>query len=545
MAIWIDVTTSLNWNRPPVGIVRTELECARAALAGKFPVPTRLCYFDRSIGEFRSLSSAQIRKVTDLISGLYEVRSAEAVSEPFAVLPRQHKKGRAGSWLRYSGLKYALDPVEGGLVRGWAIRSRTPSVRVEIVVEQDKRIIFETVASHFREDLARAGIGDGNCAFLVPIADLISAADPDKTQYLEVYARVGKFGKQSLGTISFDKKAFRFALAASKDIGHVATFSEEDVYLSAGLDWDNKDFVRIYDLKSKYGFKVVGFCYDLIPFYFPHLCVGDVSSFFAKYFTELSWCADGIVCISECSRNDYRKFVGFSGCSEPETKVVRLGASIRRSNAAAVRASSPIRELLGKQFLLFVSTIERRKNHDILYKAYVRLVERGIQNLPKLVFVGMRGWGVNDLFNDISLDHRVKDLIVVLNDIDDDELSVLYENCMFTVFPSLYEGWGLPVAESLAHGKYCLASGAGSIPEIAGDLLDYLDPWDVREWADALQVLLESKGHLAAKERAVREKFHVDQWPVCVDEILNFAQKTVGGPVSERGSVRSVRFIDG
>ncbi|SDA99453.1 glycosyltransferase family 1 protein [Sinorhizobium sp. NFACC03] len=527
MAIWIDVTTSLNWNRPPVGIVRTELECARRALSATFPQITQLCYFDRGIGEFRKLSNRQTKKILDLISGLYEDKTSASATEPFVVSPKPQTTGRSRLWAGLRGhIRYSLDPVESGLVRGWATKVGSPKERVEITIEQDQNIIAKTTASQFREDLAQAGIGDGNSAFSIPIAELITAADPEKTQRLDLFAS-GNFRKQSLGSITFDKQAFRFALAASSEAGPIVTFSRDDVYLSAGLDWDNKDFNRIYDLKSKFGFKFVGFCYDLIPFFFPHLCVGDVSSFFSKYFTELSWCADGIVCISESSRKDYKNFVKYSGCPIPETKVVRLGSSIKRNGAEIVSDASPVNGLIGTKYILFVSTIERRKNHEVLYKAYVRLVERGVQDLPKLVFVGMRGWGVSDLFNDLVLDPRVKDLIVTMNNINDDELSILYENCLFTVFPSLYEGWGLPVAESLGHNKYCLASGAGSIPEIAGDLLDYLDPWDVQGWADAIQALLKQEGYLESKERAIRKRFRVDQWSVCVDGIFEFAQQSV------------------
>ncbi|WP_457587930.1 glycosyltransferase family 4 protein [Ensifer canadensis] len=524
MAIWIDVTTSLNWNRPPVGIVRTELECARYALAARFSQATKLCYFDKSAGEFRELSKRQAKKINNLISGLYEVKQSSLTREAYTVSSAAQGKKGPRRWAEFaSRIKYSLDSVENGLIRGWAAKAGNPRDKIEIVFTQDENIVARTMASQYRDDLARAGIGGGNCAFTMPLADLVGSADPEKTQRLDVIARSGRFGRRRLGTIAFDKGAFRF-LTESQDAGPIVTFSREDVYVSAGLDWDNKDFNRIYNLKLMREFRVVGFCYDLIPFFFPHLCVGDVSSFFSRYFTELSWCADGVVCISECSRRDYKEFVRRSGCALPETKVVRLGSAIARSSANGLTASPVAEVIAASKYILFVSTIERRKNHEVLYKAYVKLVERGIADLPKLVFVGMRGWGVSDLFSDITLDPRIKDHIVVLNDIDDKELSALYENCLFTVFPSLYEGWGLPVAESLGHGKYCLASGAGSIPEIAGDLLDYLDPWDVQAWANGIEALLE-KEYLESKEHAIRERYQVDEWSACVDGIFEFADK--------------------
>ena len=69
---------------------------------------------------------------------------------------------------------------------------------------------------------------------------------------------------------------------------------------------------------------------------------------------------------------------------------------------------------------------------------------------------------------------------------NDAELRALYENCEFFVYPSLYEGWGLPVAEALAFGKFVLASDRGSIPEVGGDLVEYIDPWNASAWAEAI-----------------------------------------------------------
>ena len=74
-------------------------------------------------------------------------------------------------------------------------------------------------------------------------------------------------------------------------------------------------------------------------------------------------------------------------------------------------------------------------------------------------------------------------MIAVAETPSDAELAFLYRNCRFTVFPSLYEGWGLPIGESLWFGKLCIASKTSSMPEVGGDLVDYVDPKD----ADSLQ----------------------------------------------------------
>jgi glycosyltransferase involved in cell wall biosynthesis len=108
----------------------------------------------------------------------------------------------------------------------------------------------------------------------------------------------------------------------------------------------------------------------------------------------------------------------------------------------------------------------------------------------------------------------------VLANADDAELRWLYENCRFTVFASHAEGFGLPVAESLARGKACLASNAMSIPEAGQGLAIHLDPTDAAAWRAAAQRLIDDDAELAAREAAVRAQFRVWTWTDTADDAL-------------------------
>jgi glycosyltransferase involved in cell wall biosynthesis len=288
-----------------------------------------------------------------------------------------------------------------------------------------------------------------------------------------------------------------------------------------GLDWDQKDLVYLYEQKRTLGFKVLLFCYDVIPVKFPHLCVGDVAASFARYFANLAWCADEVLCISECSRNDLQALLGTLGTPVPNMSVIKLGCQLPVIAKDVI--ASDVAVLLGRRFVLFVSTIERRKNHETLYRAYTRLVDEGEANLPLLVFVGMPGWGVNDLMADLRYDSRTKDLIKFLHHVDDADLARLYQHALMTVFPSLYEGWGLPVAESLAASKCCLASGIASIPEVGGDLVEYVDPWDVPIWAERLRWYFNNPSWVADKESLIKANYKPVSWPECAEDVFSHA----------------------
>jgi glycosyltransferase involved in cell wall biosynthesis len=287
-----------------------------------------------------------------------------------------------------------------------------------------------------------------------------------------------------------------------------APFRSGDVYVSMGLDWDHKDLDYLYRLKKQLGFKALLFCYDLIPVLLPHLCVGNVAPLFGHYFSGVAWCADKVLCISESSRRDLQRFCDTVGAPHCDTAIVHLGSDLR-TNGSAI--GDEVASIVDTQYILYVSTIERRKNHEVLYRAYTRLAAEGIV-LPTLIFVGMQGWGVGDMMADFELDPRVKAKIRVLNHVSDIELAELFRHARFTVYPSLYEGWGLPLAEGLAYGKFCLCSNSSSLPEVGGDLVEYLDPWDTPAWTARLRWYIEHPEAVAQRETAIRERYRTPTW---------------------------------
>jgi glycosyltransferase involved in cell wall biosynthesis len=117
-----------------------------------------------------------------------------------------------------------------------------------------------------------------------------------------------------------------------------------------------------------------------------------------------------------------------------------------------------------------------------------------LPELPGLVFAGRRRTD-NPAFNRRFPAHTNRDgLIEVIEVPSDGELDHLYRNCLFTAFVSLYEGWGLPIGESIAYGKTGVVSHTSSMPEVAEDLMLYADPHDVDSIAAALRRLLTEPG---------------------------------------------------
>ncbi|MCK9510955.1 MAG: glycosyltransferase family 4 protein [Pigmentiphaga sp.] len=294
---------------------------------------------------------------------------------------------------------------------------------------------------------------------------------------------------------------------------------EGDRYLNLSADQTLERMVALFEARQRLGLRVFGMLYDLIPVKFPHFYWNQADQSCARYLADVASIVEHLFCISQSARRDMLDFCQDIGVAPPPISVVRLGDALA---VAEGEAGAEVVELCRQPFILTVGSIEIRKNHETLYRALLDLLARGIEDLPLLVFAGMKGWRIDDLWLSLELDPRIRGRIRVLPNATDADLAHLYRHCLFTVFPSQYEGWGLPVAESLAHGKLCLASRNSAIPEIAPEeMVELIDTFDVRAWADAMLAASRDAGRRADRERRIREQYRVTPWERPAGEVLD------------------------
>ncbi|HMB08316.1 MAG TPA: glycosyltransferase, partial [Isosphaeraceae bacterium] len=129
-----------------------------------------------------------------------------------------------------------------------------------------------------------------------------------------------------------------------------------------------------------------------------------------------------------------------------------------------------------------------------------------------------------DLLTRIRTNPAVKDRIRIFDNLGDAELAWLYRNCLFTVFPSLYEGWGLPVVESLALGKPCICSTAPAVVEASQGMATALDPLDLPAWVAAVERLWLDPEARDLATRRLRE-FHAQTWREHGESLVAIARK--------------------
>ena len=182
---------------------------------------------------------------------------------------------------------------------------------------------------------------------------------------------------------------------------------------------------------------------------------------------------------------------------------------------------------LSGAYVLFVSTITPRKNHQLLVAAWIDVWQRYGERTPHLVFVG---GGAPDA-SLASLLERAKDAgnrVVRLVGIDDAALEAVYRHAWLTVYPSFGEGYGLPVAEALGKGKVCLSSGRGGLAEVAPGLTDPIDPADHQSVVAAVSRYLDDPGAVAARESEIRNGFRSTAWSDTATAVRALLERATG-----------------
>jgi glycosyltransferase involved in cell wall biosynthesis len=301
-------------------------------------------------------------------------------------------------------------------------------------------------------------------------------------------------------------------------------FDAETVLVSFGLNWLTMDLDALAELKRRSGMGVVLFCADLIPVQFPQFYPPQADERYREHFSKAFPLADVVLFSAHRIEQDAIDFAHEHGVAIGKTAVLPLGAD-------SIAGKADPGELLPEglqpgRYVLFVSTLEPRKGHAMLYRVWLRLLAEGVPQETgfKLVFAGREGWQVEELMAALRSDKRPAGTLRVLGGVPDTRLRPLYEEAAFCVYPSLYEGFGLPLVESLLHGKALIASTGGAIPEVVGRFAPCLDPLDEEAWYATLKEWITDPATRAPYEAAIRDNWRAPTWGDFAGGVLAIAK---------------------
>lgn len=272
--------------------------------------------------------------------------------------------------------------------------------------------------------------------------------------------------------------------------------------------------------------KVVSMAYDLIPFIFSQVMASQplpVRIGWRTNFRKLLR-SDAVIAISEATKNDLIKLFGID--SEKIT-VIYPGMDhslFNRENAGDPSRQNQVLSRYGIEgkYLLYVGDSEWRKNLRRVLEALVKL-----DSDIRLVLVGKRARGdavLHGWIRELGLEGRV----MAPGFVPDEDLPPLYGAAEAFLFPSLYEGFGLPVIEAMACGCPVITSNVSSMPEIAGDAALLVDPTDVKQIAEAIKKVLNGNGVKSALSEAGVRRADFFSWEKSAKETVALIRSVAG-----------------
>jgi len=304
----------------------------------------------------------------------------------------------------------------------------------------------------------------------------------------------------------------RMVIPFDMAFGPACDFSKSDVLIVAGSEWDVINPTKYVELKERHGNGLVFLCHDIVTLLFPQIYEKRAFDVFHEFMHTVLPIADLVIFNSRCSEKDTREYCVANNLLLGKTRIMRFGTKFLDPNAFVLR-ELPAGLETGR-YALFVSGFDERKGHALLFSIWKRLLKEGVPQAHrfKLVFVGYRRPG-NKLLDEIEAHPSAGDSLLILSRVADDTLASLYQQAAFCVYPSLYEGYGLPVIEGFSFGKAMLGSTGGALPEVIGDLSPCLDPLDEQTWYDAIKLWIEKPAARARFEAAIHDRFRATTWP--------------------------------
>ena len=302
----------------------------------------------------------------------------------------------------------------------------------------------------------------------------------------------------------------------------IADTQAGDVLLALGSPWSHPDYAALVAAQRARGLQFALLVYDVIPLRRPEWFDRGLVRIFRAWFDAVVPLCDHIFAISAFTAAEVEFHMRKRGIPLPgPVTAIPIGTGFGVAAEIGLPTERSQRLPPPDSYALIVSTIEARKNHVLLFRVWRRMLEElPPEQIPTLVFAGRIGWLVDDLMQQIANTDSLDGKLVVIESPTDCELRALYEGCRFTLFPSFFEGWGLPVTESLALGKPCLTSNKTSLPEAGGTLTRMFDPDNLNDAYRAIVEVVGDPDGLAEWTNQVRREFRPVPWSATADAML-------------------------
>ncbi|MDN6972140.1 glycosyltransferase family 4 protein, partial [Vibrio cholerae] len=284
----------------------------------------------------------------------------------------------------------------------------------------------------------------------------------------------------------------KFNLKSEYKINLFEDFSNIDNLVLFGGVWNFQDkYESLISQAKMRGGNVIFMVYDMIPIVSEYV-PDELRDMFRDYIPFVLEHADKIIVNSSSCKQDLSNYCLSKEIPLPSIEVVHLAHYLPNSSSKVDYLELPLRtrKLAKEKFLLCVGSIESRKNHINLLIIWRKFINSEVYNNEKLVIVGRFLWDIEPVLGLLQATGNLYGSVIVVESASEEELRYLYEKCKFSVYPSHYEGWGLPLGESLSYKKPCLHFDNSSLVEAGYGMTTPVSYPDYEQYYNMLSLLL-------------------------------------------------------
>ena len=270
--------------------------------------------------------------------------------------------------------------------------------------------------------------------------------------------------------------AFRRQLATLLPGGRRGAARDDEVYLNVGHS--GFDRAGHWRALARVGLRRVYMVHDLIPITHPQLTTPHKTARHRGRVCAALARADGIVTNSQATADALARFAREQAIAPPPILAAPIAADMPPMPEEPAPFATP--------YFLCLGTIEPRKNHALLLRVWARLIDSMGEDTPHLVIAGSRGSGARQILSALREDRRLQRFVTVRSGLSDTEVATMLAGARALLFPTLAEGFGLPVAEALMAGVPVIASDLPALRETGQGVPLLLDAADEHAWAEAV-----------------------------------------------------------
>ena len=372
--------------------------------------------------------------------------------------------------------------------------------------------------SNYVETRAHTGIQRVVREFLYRLAEHEKFGETYKVAFFDGAVKAYRLVLKT-ALLDFLNNAKEYTFSEDLAVFSIDEIKHGDIFYDMDGCWNhNLKRTYLYRTLKENGAKIYNFIYDLVPIKKPKFSHNNTTRNFITYIYAILQYSDLVMFDSRSAEKDFFEVKSaVKNTRNISSKVVKLGSHIFEPENGKLVES--VEKILNSKYLLFVGTLEPRKNQRLALDAFEKLAT--LYPDLNLVFVGRKGWNNDKFISRVESHPLLNKQLFWLQNIDDYNLNQLYKNAFICLYLSEYEGFGLPIAESLGMGKITITSNNSSMYEVGKEFADYLDYNAENECFDIVKTYIENPALYQKKQEHITRHYNVYTWEQFYTNLLD------------------------